>query len=384
MSVMDAVRAHLTAPINRESAEQVMGTGLPHAKTESWRYSARALGDLDFTPPHFEGDAPSWPAAACDVLVAGEQLTCLPSTGVSVSAATIGGELPAGEAQSFARLMLADGTPCVRLRIERATTPLRLSLHSPHSGYHALRLLIDVAPGVNVHLIEDLHGGHPAGIVNRWVDLRIAAGASVQWLRWQRHAARSVQRTDVALSTEARLSYTAVECDARFARHDLNVRLEGQGANAMIDGLVVVNGRQHHDTQLALRHSVLGAHSRTRWRMIASDRARSVFSGLIHVAPGADCSEAHLKTANLLLSPHAEIDTKPELVIEADEVVCSHGATVGQLDDKALFYLRSRGVSEPEARRMLTVAFGGDVLSSVSDVAVRETMAAVVAAKVAQ
>ena len=100
-----------------------------------------------------------------------------------------------------------------------------------------------------------------------------------------------------------------------------------------------------------------------------------MFNGLITVAPGADQTEAHLKTSNLLLSPHAEIDTKPELVIEADEVVCSHGATVGQLDDKALFYLRSRGIPEAQARQMLTLAFGGEVLSAVASTELRAALA---------
>jgi Fe-S cluster assembly protein SufD len=102
------------------------------------------------------------------------------------------------------------------------------------------------------------------------------------------------------------------------------------------------------------------------------------------VAPGADQTEAHLKTANLLLSPHAEIDTKPELVIEADEVVCSHGATVGQLDDKALFYLRSRGIPEAQARQMLTLAFGGEVLSAVASTELRAALAERVSAHMPQ
>ncbi len=381
---MSAVRAHLATPADREQAELVLAAGLPTARTEAWRYSLRALGEFDFAAPRYGSEALTWPGSAHDVLVVDPQIDGRSVDGVQVSLAASPAELAAGEAYFFARLMLADGSPCVHIDIARTVAPLRLSLLAPLSGYQALRVVVTIAPGAEVQLIEDLHGGDPAGFVNRWVDVRIGARASVQWLRWQRHAARSVQRTDIALASEARLTYCAMECEARFARHDLDVRLEGQGASASINGLAVVNGRQHQDTQLSVRHLAAGANSHTRWRMIASGRARSVFNGLIHVSPGADQSEAHLKTANLLLSAHAEVDTKPELIIEADEVVCSHGATVGQLDDRALFYLQSRGVPLDDARRMLTVAFGGDVLSAVTDPMVREAMAAVVADKVGQ
>ena len=122
------------------------------------------------------------------------------------------------------------------------------------------------------------------------------------------------------------------------------------------------HGRQHVDTQLAIRHQALNTTSDSLWRGVANDRARGVFRGAILVAPGADGSDASLSNKNLLLSPSAEIDTKPELEIHADEVKAAHGATVGQLDERALFYLRSRGIPLAEARALLTAAFCRAVL----------------------
>jgi len=126
----------------------------------------------------------------------------------------------------------------------------------------------------------------------------------------------------------------------------------------------------------SIDHSVGGSNSRTLWKGVAQGRSRAVFDGSIRVRPGADGTAAHLKTANLLLSAHAEIDAKPELIIEADEVQCSHGATVGRLDERAMFYLRSRGLPEALARRMLTVAFCAEALRDIEPPSLREAIEA--------
>jgi Fe-S cluster assembly protein SufD len=141
------------------------------------------------------------------------------------------------------------------------------------------------------------------------------------------------------------------------------------------------HGRQHIDTQLAIRHQALNTTSTSNWRGVASDRARGVFRGAIVVAPGADGSDASLTNKNLLLSPSAEIDTKPELEIYADEVKAAHGATVGQLDERSLFYLRSRGIPLGEARALLTAAFCRAVLDDLPDGTLREHLSKLLVAQ---
>jgi Fe-S cluster assembly protein SufD len=138
-------------------------------------------------------------------------------------------------------------------------------------------------------------------------------------------------------------------------------------------------GRQHIDTQLAIRHQALNTASDSVWRGVADQRGRGVFRGAILVAPGADGSDASLSNKNLLLSGQAEIDTKPELEIYADEVKAAHGATVGQLDERALFYLRSRGIPQAEARALLTAAFCRAVLDDLPNAALREHLAGLLA-----
>ena len=149
----------------------------------------------------------------------------------------------------------------------------------------------------------------------------------------------------------------ALELGGALARHDLRAELVGDGAAFHTAGAFLPGGRQHMDTQLAIHHKAHDTLSSSTWRGVAGGRARGVFRGAIVVEAGADGSDATLNNKNLLLSAQAEIDTKPELEIYADEVKAAHGATVGQLDERALFYLRSRGIPGDQARTLLTAAF---------------------------
>jgi Fe-S cluster assembly protein SufD len=158
-----------------------------------------------------------------------------------------------------------------------------------------------------------------------------------------------------------------LDAGAAPSRHDLTVVLTGEGAQADLGGVFLLDGRQHADLQLDLRHDSPDAVSHTTWRAIANDRSRAVFNGQITVAKGADGTDAQLGCKSLLGSAQAEIDAKPVLVIHADDVKCAHGATVGQLDAQALFYLRSRGIDREQARAMLMRAFAVEAFADQAD-----------------
>ena len=382
---------------SRAARAAFLVAGLPDRKVESWRYSTLAgLAALD-------ASAGAVPAMALPELAGlSGTLVELRGDGCSLSA-----NLPAGvavaveadssrellpqppaqarrmsplpqQAQAFRWLAVA-GVDAV-LAIDVASTVdgiWRLALQHDALGFAQSRARIHVRTGAAITLVEHVLGGDDAsGLSNRLLDIELESGASLTLIRVQESGAKahSIQRTTARIAADARLELVSLELGGLWSRHELAIELGGAQANAKVTGLVALQGRQHHDTQLSLVHAAGAASSRTLWKAIANGRSRSVFNGLITVAPGADQTEAHLKTSNLLLSPHAEIDTKPELVIEADEVVCSHGATVGQLDDKALFYLRSRGIPEAQARQMLTLAFGGEVLSAVADATLRRAL----------
>jgi len=151
-----------------------------------------------------------------------------------------------------------------------------------------------------------------------------------------------------------------------ITRIDVNADLLGAGASAILNGLFMVTGNQHVDHHTRIRHQVGLTHSRENYKGIADGNGRGVFNGKIFVAKDAQKIEALQSSKNLLLSDGAEIDTKPELEIYADDVKCAHGATVGQLDEDAYFYLRSRGIDRHTARSILTFAFAADISAGVA------------------
>jgi Fe-S cluster assembly protein SufD len=177
------------------------------------------------------------------------------------------------------------------------------------------------------------------------------------------------------LAADAVLRTTHVLLGGRLQRLDMQVRLAGERARLESRGVFALRGRAHADTQLDVRHVARDTACDVVWRGVADQRARAVFRGAITVAAGADGSDAKLSNKNLLLSPHAEIDTQPVLEIHADEVKAAHGATVGRIDERALFYLRSRGIPLAEARRVMVAAFCREVLDGVEDADLRERLA---------
>lgn len=155
-----------------------------------------------------------------------------------------------------------------------------------------------------------------------------------------------------------------------WSRTDTHVTFRGEGADAELDGLYLCGNGQLLDHHLDILHGPPRCRSRVQYRGILGGRARAVFDGRIRVARDAQGSDARLQNHNLLLSRHAEIDSKPQLEILADEVQCSHGATVGQIEEEKLFYLRSRGIPAPKAREMLCLAFAGEILERCRDRAI--------------
>ena len=162
-------------------------------------------------------------------------------------------------------------------------------------------------------------------------------------------------------------------------RNDIHSNLLGQGAHMEMNGLVLGQGRQHIDNQTQVNHAVPNCTSDEYYKSVLDDNSRSVFRGRIIVAQDAQLTNADQQNNNLLLSANAEADTKPQLEIYADDVKCSHGATVGQLDANALFYLKSRGINAEQARALLTFAFANEVLDRIKIDSVREELTSIMA-----
>ncbi|MDJ0958097.1 MAG: Fe-S cluster assembly protein SufD [Arenicellales bacterium] len=170
----------------------------------------------------------------------------------------------------------------------------------------------------------------------------------------------------VRLSADAQMVSNNVALGSLIARTDLSVTLTAEGGECYLNGVYLANGRQHVDNFTQVDHQQPNCKSDEFYKGVLDNRARAVFRGRVIVHQDAQYTDAEQQNRNLLLSDDAEIDTKPQLEIYADDVKCSHGATVGQLDEDAMYYLRTRAIDAPTARSLLTYAFAGDVISRFS------------------
>jgi Fe-S cluster assembly protein SufD len=232
------------------------------------------------------------------------------------------------------------------------------------------RIGIELGAGASVGLVEHhVSIGDPGHVGNVFLSAVVGEGASLTHLRVADEGPREsrLATTEIKVAAGAVYEANVLALGGVLARHAVKVALAGAGAATSLRGATALGGRQHGETQVEVRHAVGDTSSNVLWRAAAAGRSRAVFRGRIVIEAGADGSAAALSNKNLLLSPHAEIDAKPVLEIEADEVQASHGSTVGRLDENALFYLRARGVPEAEARAMLTRAFCQVALDGVCD-----------------
>ena len=245
------------------------------------------------------------------------------------------------------------------------------------------RIVIAADAGSRVAVVEHFVGRDDTVYLDNVVsEIEVAEGASVEHYKVQRASAGAyhVAALQAKLAAGASFRSWAVSLGARLSRHDIDVTLDHEHARCSLDGLYVANGRQHVDFHTNVEHVAPRCESEEYYKGIAGGRGRGVFNGRVHVHPDAQKTEAHQTNRNLLLSRNAEIDTKPQLEIHADDVKCSHGATIGQLDEQMLFYLRARGIPEGTARGMLTYGFARDVVDRIACPELRESIGAAVLA----
>ncbi|MGE0386096.1 MAG: Fe-S cluster assembly protein SufD, partial [Gammaproteobacteria bacterium] len=239
---------------------------------------------------------------------------------------------------------------------------------------HYPRLHVRLGEGAELTLIEHYASlSASAGFTCAVTTVELGRGARLAHCKLQEEAddAYHVACMLVDQAASSVLHQHSISLGARLARHDLRVRLAGEGAEAVLDGLYLAGGRQHVDHHTRVDHLVPHTTSAEDYRGVLDGSGRGVFNGKVVVHPRARKSAARQSNRNLLLAPGAEADTKPELEIYADDVQCSHGATVGQLDAASLFYLRSRGIDAETARNLLVYAFADDIVARVKPAPLR-------------
>ncbi len=208
-------------------------------------------------------------------------------------------------------------------------------------------------------------------------DIVVGASACIEHYKLQRESRKAFHISDLRVhqSSGSGFHSHSFSFGGSLVRNDIRVGLDAEDAVCTLNGLFMADGRQHVDYHTYIDHHKPRCVSQELYKGILSGRARGVFNGAVYVHPGAIKTDAHQTNNNLLLSRDAEIDTKPQLEIYADDVKCSHGATVGQLDEDMLFYLRSRGIDEPAARGLLVYGFARDVIDRIEVNAIRNRLA---------
>jgi Fe-S cluster assembly protein SufD len=208
---------------------------------------------------------------------------------------------------------------------------------------------------------------------NAVTEIVLRGGAALKHYRTVREAPAGFHIGTVEVHQEQDSAYTSLSTSfgAQIGRNDLRVRLMGTGATCTLNGLALTDGLEHVDNHTLIEHAVPHGTSRQLYKGIVDDKSRNVFNGKVIVRPGAQRTDAQQANRNLLLSGDALVDTKPQLEIFADDVRCTHGATVGQLDADVLFYVNSRGLDSDAARALLTYGFASEVLTDIPEKPIR-------------
>jgi len=373
----------------RQDARTVLSQhGLPHRKTENWRYlPLTVLEAREFAqagPEPAPASLPELPPGVDGVLHlhdgALDPVSCSLPKGVTLTGLVPSDVDPealerTGPADAFAWLNQARMEQGWRLRIEKSpSAPLALVMSFSEGFSSAVhpRLCIELAAGTRVELVQIEHGVG-AGLVNSVIDLRLAAGASlVHAIERVGASTAIIQRIRAELGANAEYRAFVLDGGGEMTRQDLIVELAEAGARTEIRGAAILSGRSLVDYHTAIHHRVGPGDSREDFRILADQRATGIFNGRILIVPGADHSHAEMHTGNLLLSDQARVNIKPELEIDAEEVSSSHGATVGQFYDLARFYLRSRGLSDAEAMALLKYGFAAAAFAGFEDQALAE------------
>jgi len=397
---------------SRSEALEILGErGLPSQRDEDWKYTSikpitrsrfsPAVSGVDCSEDFIAGSAienlDAWQLVFADgfhlphrsktnglpegVQVAGlaEALTRDPGPIVDRLGSAVG-KMPHGFAAMNSAFVgdgaLVEVAPGVQLE-----KPIELLFVSGCSGEGFLSLprnLVILGEGSQCSIIErHISFGAERSLSNSLTEIILDKNATLNYCCAQDQAERTfhVGGLFARLAHSAKLKATTVTVGKAWVRNDARVDLDAEGAHANLDGAYLAFGRCHVDNHTHISHNAPECTSRECYKGVLGDRGHAVFHGRIVVQPNAQKTDSEQSNQNLLLSADAQIDTKPQLEIYADDVKCAHGATVGQMDEAALFYLVSRGVDRETARRMLTQAFAAEILETVTPLALQSYLA---------
>jgi Fe-S cluster assembly protein SufD len=357
------------------AADTLRQEGLPSKKTEAWRFTPlRSVADAAFR--HDDGVAPAI-VSALPESVSVRSLRRVLETEPQL----LEGRLDlGGDPTHFAALNTAlfnDG-----LWID---VPAGVVIETPIEVAHAIRassepgvayprVLVTVADNAELTLIESYLSADTTQLTNSVVEVELGRNAKLSHVRVHENEGLQVGRVDVRQAADSFYRSTVVTFGGALLRFDVRCLLDGKGAECQLDGAYLLDGEDHVDHHTRVEHRAPQCRSGQTYRGIVAGKGTAVFDGIVVVHRDAQKTEAHQENRNLLLSDSATVHTKPHLEIDADDVICSHGATVGALDQDQLFYLRARGVPNDLAHAMLTYAFLESIVDRISHQPTRDRM----------
>ncbi|MCG8313123.1 MAG: Fe-S cluster assembly protein SufD [Pseudomonadales bacterium] len=255
---------------------------------------------------------------------------------------------------------------------------LQINTEQAENHYSQQRVIITAGAGSQATLIDHRDSmGDSNSIYNNLTEIHLSANANLAHITLQLEAETQVaiSGTHIKQSRDSHYQHYLVATGSKIKRNDLQANLTESNTQTTLHGVYLCKHRQHIDNQTAIDHIAAHCNSEETYRGLITDKGKATFNGRIHIHPNAQKTEAHLSNKNLLLSNQAEINTKPELEIYADDVKCSHGATIGQLDERSLFYFQSRGIDRQSAEAMLCFGFINAMVDELPLAAVKDYVA---------
>lgn len=354
--------------------DQFEKAGLPSRKLENWHYTDLSQSGLSKLPLAEEVQESAQPGV---IHLVNGFLQGQPALPAGVTLEGLDGRigtLLSGAERSLTALNAGLFNDALVLRVSgKVEKPVEILSETRGDVQFHGRLLVLVEKDASLTLSE-IHRSSGAGFANWVSEAFVAEGGSLQHVKLQDESldATHVAAFGLELGKGARYKGALLHVGARLARHEVFTILAGEGADFVLDGGTLAVGTQHIDNTTRVIHRAPHCESHQQFKTVLDEQGHGVFQGTVFVERPAQKTNAHQLSRALMLSDRAAMDNKPELEIYADDVKCGHGATIGDIDEHALFYLKSRGIDDATARRLLIEAFLGEIAGKVAETALRE------------
>lgn len=364
------------AALRHRAVQAMQQYGFPALKTESWKYtSSKSLLNQFYSTAETISVSPEqltpWilPETERVVLVNGVYCSELSTLAVDADATKLGAVVNT-EHTGFTALNTAvfSQACCVHLSAS-VNKPVHI-LHVATNADEAMiasRVFLELAPAIEATVFEQFVALDDSDYWrNSVTEITLAEGSQLQYAKLQQEAALAKHTHFIGVEQQNSSVFKSMSLDlgGRLARNDVQTKLLAEHARSELNGVYLGGDKQHVDNHTTIEHLCANTQSQEHYKGILTDQAHGVFNGRVLVVKDAQKVDSSQQNANLLLSKSCEIDTKPELEIYADDVKCAHGATVGQLDEQALFYLQARGLDLELAKQLLTYGFAFEVLEA--------------------